>query len=318
MNGPIDERRLKSRGLLPTDDTMPPNPVAVFARWAFSRLMRGTQWLAGLPGWAKRRGRRWLQFCLRTLLVLMTLFALWLGYQVDRVRQQTALVAAIDAAHRDGYCQICRVMYDYQFNPAGKFLAKATPPGPTWLRKLIGDEYFRRVRGIHLNVNHANVLENVRLSGFCDLEDFQVGFHPALSASPNWCPFVYPRSFAGLGTHKIVPPPLIHDKELAELSRLLKLKTLILYNADITDDALAHLQKLPRLEDLRIESPNITDAGVDHLAKLKNLRTLALYEHRLTKQGVNRAQGVFSKLGMVDVHPNPVIDAIKRSRVHPD
>jgi hypothetical protein len=67
--------------------------------------------------------RRWLQFSLRGFFVLLTTLAVWLGVIVHRAREQREAVKAIEALE-------AIVGYD-------------TPPGPAWLRRLIGDEYFQ-------------------------------------------------------------------------------------------------------------------------------------------------------------------------------
>jgi len=73
--------------------------------------------------------RRWFQFSLRTLLVLLTVLCVWLGVTVNRARKQREAVAAIEAL--GGY-----VRYEYQYGSGQE------PPGPKWLRELIGEEYF--------------------------------------------------------------------------------------------------------------------------------------------------------------------------------
>ena len=83
--------------------------------------------------------RRWLQFSLRTLFILTALLAVWLGFYVKRVRDQRETVAAILKAGGT-------VAYDYQsppkVSPGGPLYPTARPPGPSWLRNLIGEDYF--------------------------------------------------------------------------------------------------------------------------------------------------------------------------------
>jgi len=79
-----------------------------------------------------------LQFRLGTLLLAVTLFGVWLGIQVNRANRQKRAVAAIEAARGN-------LQYDFQRDKTGNQIPSAEPPGPKWLRMLIGDNYFQKV-----------------------------------------------------------------------------------------------------------------------------------------------------------------------------
>jgi hypothetical protein len=95
--------------------------------------------------------RRYLTFSLRTLFVVTTVFAVWLGTVVNRARERREAVKAIKAL--GGF-----VYYDWQ-TPLGVVLNERTgelvssvpfstpsdakPEGPAWLRRLIGDDFFQ-------------------------------------------------------------------------------------------------------------------------------------------------------------------------------
>src|SRR5262245_47882876 len=85
--------------------------------------------------------KRWLRFSLRTMLLLITVLCIWLGFQVNAARRQREAVAAILDAGGTVY-------YDYQVISRGVGLPRygfdlsRTPPGPEWLRKYIGGDYF--------------------------------------------------------------------------------------------------------------------------------------------------------------------------------
>lgn len=82
--------------------------------------------------------RRWFQYSLRTFLVLMTALAVWLGVVVNRAREQREAVEAIEALGG-------AVTYDWELEPNRK-----EPPGPGWLRTLIGDDFFQEVHEVAL------------------------------------------------------------------------------------------------------------------------------------------------------------------------
>lgn len=84
-----------------------------------------------------KSGRRWLQFSLRGFLVVLTTGCLWLGWKVERAREQREAVAAIKELGGTVY-------YDWEIDTGGK------PRGPAWLRRLIGDEHFQKVQMVNL------------------------------------------------------------------------------------------------------------------------------------------------------------------------
>src|SRR4051812_18781583 len=94
-------------------------------------------------GQKKRRG--WLPFSLRTLLIVSTLVSVglgWMGNTIVRVKQQRASVTMIHAARG-------RVRFDYQWR------LDQEPPGPEWMRILIGDDVFASVDAV--TVDFADV-----------------------------------------------------------------------------------------------------------------------------------------------------------------
>lgn len=86
---------------------------------------------------------RKLKFTLRTLFILLTISAAWPGYHTNEARRQRIAVEAIEAAEG-------RVRYDYQ-----RRLANATNgeslAGPSWIRSVLGDDFFRRVVEVDWN-----------------------------------------------------------------------------------------------------------------------------------------------------------------------
>lgn len=64
-----------------------------------------------------------------------------------------------------------------------------------------------------------------------------------------------------------------------EIARLVKLKSLRLYNVDIDDTAFAELAPLVRLEELDLTHTRITDAGLSTIVKMPRLRKLELHRH---------------------------------------
>lgn len=101
--------------------------------------------------------RRLFQFSLRSLLVLLTIGCLWLGWKTERVREQRETVQAIEAL--GGF-----VRYDWECYPA----SSEAPPGPVWLRRMIGDEFFQEPVSVwfdQITGSDEKIAEEILLNG---------------------------------------------------------------------------------------------------------------------------------------------------------
>jgi hypothetical protein len=101
------------------------------------------------------RRPRYLTFSLRTFFILLTAFAVWLGVVVKRAREQREAVKTVRALGGSVVYdfQITGVPFDGAPDPpyalARFFHPDAEPPGPLWLRRLIGDDYFQDVVAVN-------------------------------------------------------------------------------------------------------------------------------------------------------------------------
>jgi len=202
----------------------------------------------------KTLSRRWTSFSLRTLLIVFTVLALWMGMRAERARRVRELVSAIRA---DGG----NPLYDYEHCRELQTIGEPRPlPGPDWLRNLIGVEYFAYVEGV----------------AYWEATDDTIRvFRPSDS----------------IKTINIISGD-VTDEGLRLLSRLQSLEDLcVQFSGEISDDGLRHIGKLKRIDSLAFNfSPNITDAGLPHLYRLKKLQYLNLIGTQCTEQGVAEIQ----------------------------
>jgi hypothetical protein len=82
--------------------------------------------------------RALLRFSLRTALLVVTLLCIWLATETSRARRQQS---AITTLRKLGG----RIGFDYQLERPGKWKSEPRPRGPQWLRRTIGEDYFRSV-----------------------------------------------------------------------------------------------------------------------------------------------------------------------------
>jgi hypothetical protein len=200
--------------------------------------------------------RRWYQFNLRSLFVVMTLACVgmsWLGIKIQQARRQKEAVEEIKKLGGG-------VFYDYQVRVSGVEMAKLKPK---WLRSLLGDDFFTNVVIVWLATN-----QQVTDAGLEQLK----GLTTLTSLSLD-------------GTK-------VTDAGLEQLKGLTTLTSLSLDGTMVTDAGLEHLKGLTQLQDLSLDSTKVTDAGLEHLKGLTQLQTLSLFNTQVTDKGVKKLQQV--------------------------
>jgi hypothetical protein len=175
--------------------------------------------------------RRRFQFSFRSLLVFVLAVSVslgWFAWQLQKAKGHREAVEAIWAAGG-------LVMFDYQFDENGEWIAGAEPTTPAWLRKLLGDDFFWEVvrvlhGGTEFGDNDARHLKGMTKLEYLSLNDTQIS-----------------------------------DSGLAHLERLTKLRVLWLSNTQISDNGLTHLKEMAQLETLWLDGTQATDEGIKNL-----------------------------------------------------
>lgn len=221
----------------------------------------------------KSKRRRWLQFSLRTLFVVMTIVAVWLGMIMHKARKLRQSVDAITAAGGAVY-------FHHQMEQQK---LDATPPGPAWLRRLVGDEPF--VTPFYVELRGPDVTDEFiaeHLRSMTSLEEVDI-------ESPNVtdAALAHLRSMRHL--HRLfLDCPRLTDAALPHVASLRELYRLSLNCPRLTDASLSHIATLPKLGGLELNSPHLTASGLDQLQPLKHLEFVRSYRH-LENQRVIRS-----------------------------
>jgi hypothetical protein len=247
--------------------------------------------------------KRFWRFSLRTLLILLTLFCVWLGMLASSARRQKRAVEAIQQSGG----QFC---YDYQLTRRGpgleiEFSYQVQPPGPRWLRRILGDHYF--ITPLALNIarkssltddcfSHLDALPFVESASFVDVA-FQDSDLAHLKHLTNL------RALGFLGRTRLgrttssrfeflrhlrklemlgLSGERFGDDDVKYLSNALNLKFLTLYNSDIGDAGVAQLQHLNNLEMIGLSGTSVTDRGIGYLSSLPKLRYLSANDLNIT------------------------------------
>ncbi len=268
--------------------------------------MSETGGAAGVPTTRRRLGR----FRLRTLLIAMTVWCVWAGIASNRAnRQQRAVDAFLQ--------RNAAISYSYQErpdpDPASTFGVSyrydVEPPGPRWLRRVIGDKYF--VTPVSLRVSDAAVVTegawpligdlrhlerltvgNLRLSNRelaslrrlprLKLLTFDKDSISPAEGSPD---FEFLSRMQQLEVFSIGAAQF-GDAQLKWLANCPQLRQAFLYRTSISDNGLTALAGLNNLELLGIAWTPITDAGLVHLSKLPRISYLSLNETQVSDAGL--------------------------------
>lgn len=191
--------------------------------------------------------RRWAQFSLGTMFVVMTGLCVWLAVQVNRANRQREAVAYVVSLGG-------KVGYDYQYR-TGEYSPAALPPVPAWLMNLCGVDWFASVALVQVPSKAANDDVLNHLTAFQSLRSLDI---------------------RGRG---------VTDSGLGLLARCEGLEKLWLANTDISDAGMAILSKLPRLRYLVLRRTKISDSSIEQLATMQSLEDLDLSGTRITPVG---------------------------------
>ena len=205
----------------------------------------------------------WCRFSLQTFLIVITFVAIWVAVETNRASGQRR---AVEALSNYGY-----VIYEHEFvNSAamqGSYGGKNSQrvdwgretPGPRWIRRLVGDDYFRRVVNVDVAA-HPDVFEQIQ--NLSDIKKLRVDAY------------------------------YLRDEDLAKLGMLPKLRHLSIMGApQVSDDGLKHLLAA-NLRFLSITHTPITDRAVETLSQLKQLEQLGLAYTNVTVEGSEKLRNL--------------------------
>ena len=225
---------------------------------------------------ARPRKRRWTQFGVGTLLLIVAAFAIWFGRASYLARQQLQEIHLIKELGGT-------IVFDHAYEGSDESSA------PEWLRQFLGEEYFRRVRGVAIVSEDFTDDHLAELARLGDLKVLRFHSSKITDEGVRWL-----RSCDQLESLEIQWAS-ITDAAMAEIGNLKKLKELRLMNTRVGDAGLGHLVSMPRLSTLMIGnfapleaealselvlydrySSSIGDAGLQAVAKIPSLSDLSL------------------------------------------
>jgi hypothetical protein len=210
------------------------------------------------------RKRRWLRFGLRTLLMLVTILCVLLGWFMHGVQKQRKAAARLE---KHG------AIFDYfpafAMQPWSNYC-----PGPmrARLNALLPSNDWKRLTGVDIGSPDFRDEDLEILRDLPYLDDLRLTNTSLTDAGLS--------RLASIEAENLRLLDLSHteitDAGLAELSHLKGLGWLFLGGNGITDAGLKHVAKLADLEYLSLDDTRVTDAGIAHLRSLQKLDELSL------------------------------------------
>lgn len=188
------------------------------------------------------------RFRLRTLLIAVAIIGVGCALVGDRYVRGRREHAAVEAMQRTGV-GIVFITYDYEVDASGRYLHRAEPSAPEWLRSFLGDEFFNHVVDFKsADVQDASVFRNLKDTPYLRM---------LYLVSPN-----------------------LTDERLAYLAELNDLEHLDLAGCPVTDEGIKKLSALKKLSRLRLYNTRVTLAGRAALRQLMPQTAITLYEGR--------------------------------------
>jgi hypothetical protein len=164
-----------------------------------------------------------------------------------------------------------------------------TLPGPAWLRRRIGDEYFVSVAEAFFDKSSHRVLDDGMFREFANSVRSRNLPRPrglVFSDLPITDAALEGLStFPNLTSLHIINCRGISDSGLKQIESLTKLRRLDLRGSSLTDQGLARISNLTELRELSLARTSVTDDGLSHLENLTNLEWLALSNTSVTMAG---------------------------------
>lgn len=212
------------------------------------------------------RKRRWLQYSLRTVFLLTTLLAVWLGLWVDSARRQARAIDAIRAV-------------------GGRIDIDAI--GPQWLSDWFDGRYCVRVTSVSLDCPQATDANLEHLKDMPHLMLLSLGGTAQSGLTIR-------------GNEVVEGASPLTDKGLKHLEGLSELASVRLWGCtNVTDEGVKHLQGLENLTWLRLGYSPISDAGIDSICHMSHLEKLDLTGTRVTAAGTAKLRRALPNLEIV-------------------
>ena len=201
--------------------------------------------------------RRWLSFSLRSVFVILTLLCVLLAIWARSARRQEHAMARLSELS-----EYDLALFDYETDDMGFYSSDgadgtATPWAPDWLRRAVGEDYFRTVRTLNLTECKISIDDVALLRNVPHLRTLFLDQNASLT-----------------------------DEWLSPLADLTELRRLVLWGDGIRGPGLRHIALLPHLDMLQLNDTPLADEGMEFVGQIRTLTELDLSRTRITDHGL--------------------------------
>ena len=258
--------------------------------------------------------RRWFGYSLRTLLVVITLLAIWLGTQASAARRQAVAVKAMQGwygAVRVSYHDSPDLFFDLnQLMGRQQYKTVDYPEDLPWLVNLCGVDMLHSVRGVAIqpfsDTRGKRQFIDSDLEPLAQLPDLRQLHLYGSQALPLTNDALRPVSLLAQLEFLRLGLDCIDDEGLQHLANLTNLQRLWLESARVRGEGLRHLVAMQRLSHLWLHN-QISDVGLSHLPPLDKLENLSLARNQLIGPGLVHLQK-YPNLRDLNLQGNPIDD----------
>lgn len=230
-----------------------------------------------------RRARHRLRISVGMSMLLIALVAVWLAWLTNRARRQAEVVAEMKE-------RFIEFHFDYEDQPGRRLLVggaipNAQPRGPVWLRRQLGDEYFRKIAsvswpGIEGRVKTRRPADDVffaRLASFGGLR--QLALHSRAVSSRA---FVKTTGLSDLDDLELWDCPNVSDDIFIAIARMPRLQTLVIEECGLSGGDCPGLEKLSALRVLALGATKLTAHCLSRINSNRSLEILVLHSPLMT------------------------------------
>ncbi len=196
---------------------------------------------------------------------------------MDKARKQRNIVEFLEV--NGG-----KVTYDWELRYSN------SPPGPDWLHRLLGKDFFGHVHSVNLfqgggppRRSGSPALDNELIASAARLPKLKVfAFCEAQATDAGVACLADTQSLEGV----ILWGENFTDNCLQHFAELPSLKVLELVNSNLTDAGMHHVGRCVHLDCLYVDSPLISNKGLSHIKSLGELQSLFLLRSQITDTGL--------------------------------
>ena len=168
--------------------------------------------------------RRWLRFSLRSFLIVLTIFCVWIGWYLYRVEQQREAVRWVRANGGT-------VKYDFEYDPQDRYISDPQPHVPKWLLNILDVNYFSSVS--YAAISNRQLTDLTPLASLRTLRRLHLEYAPVKDLTP----------VANLTNLQELWVRQTQVTDVTPLAGLTKLENLYLGGTPVGDEEVQRLQR---------------------------------------------------------------------------